>query len=110
MKTGALILCFCFCFSSSSLSGLLASAPRADAEMLSATVQSPELAGFLGYLETHGFRVRRIVPVPGSTVQVCTPCVTLPTGYTYCADPTAPPQAPFCRQAPASLQVFYERR
>jgi hypothetical protein len=108
MKTGALILSFSLSF----LSGLLASAPPADAEMLAATVQSPQLAGFLGDLDMHGFKVRRIVPVPASTVQVCTPCVTLPTGYTLCADPTAPPQAPFCHQAPAipALQVLYERR
>ena len=105
MKTGALIL-----LSLSSVSGLLASASRADAEVLVATVQSPELAGFLGDLDTHGFKVRRIMPVPASTVQVCTPCVTLPTGYTFCADPTALPQAPFCRLAPGALQVFFERR
>lgn len=105
MKTGALIL------SSSFLLGLLASAPRADAEVLAATVQSSELAGFLGYLETHDFRVRRVVPVAAPPAVICEPCVTMPTGYTICAAPTAPPQAPFCQQAPASpaLQVLYER-
>ena len=105
MKTGALILSFSF------LSGLLASAPRADAEMLATTVQRPGLAGFLGYLDAQGFTVRRIVPLPAATITVCTPCVTTPTGHTLCADPSAPPQAPFCHLAPASpaVQVFYER-
>ncbi len=104
MKTSALILSFSF------LSGLLASAPRADAEMLATTVQSPELAGFLGYLDAQGFTVRRIVPLPASTAMICNPCMTTPTGYTICASPTASPQAPFCHQAPAALQVFFERR
>lgn len=106
MKTSALILSFSFF-----LSGLLASAPRAEAEILAATVQGSELAGFLGYLDAQGFRLRRIVPLPAQQTMICVPCLTTPTGYTICASPTATPEAPFCHPAPASpaLQVLYER-
>jgi len=105
MKTGAFFLF------SSFLLGLLSSAPRAEAEVLAATVQSPELAGFLGYLETHGCKVRRLVPAPSRPTSSCVPCLTTPTGYTICAAPTGTPEAPFCPPGAGAfaVQVFYER-
>jgi len=86
-------------------------AHRASAEMLSAEVQSPRLAGFLHDLEALGYRVRFAVPAHTKSTQVCIPCLTTDTGYTVCADPAGPPEAPFCHQETetVSVQVIYEK-
>jgi hypothetical protein len=95
-----------------SLAGLvLLPAPRAGAEMLSAEVQSPRLAGFLHDIEALGYKVRFAVPAHTRSTQVCVPCLTTDTGYTICADPAGPPEAPFCHQEmeTVSVQVIYEK-
>ena len=95
-----------------SLAGLaLLPAHRASAEMLSAEVQSPRLAGFLHDIEALGYKVRFAVPAHTQSTQVCVPCLTTDTGYTVCADPAGPPEAPFCHQETdtVSVQVIYEK-
>jgi hypothetical protein len=86
-------------------------AQRARAEMLSAEVQSPRLAGFLHDIEALGYKVRFAVPSHTKSTQVCVPCLTTETGYTICADPAGPPEAPFCHQETetVSVQVIYEK-
>src|ERR1700712_4835888 len=97
MKNTALFIALLFL-------GLLPS-HRASAEMLSAEVQSPRLAGFLHDIEALGYKVRFTVPAHTRSTQVCVPCLTTDTGYTVCADPTGPPEAPFCHQETETVSV-----
>jgi len=90
---------------------LLSAVPPASAQVFSAEVGSPQLAGFVQDVEKLGYKIRFVVPATTKTTQVCVPCLTTETGHTVCADPLGPPEAPFCHQETETLsvQVVYEK-
>jgi hypothetical protein len=60
---------------------------------------------YVDELSKMGFSVLSIVPAVTSSRQVCVPCLTQ-DGHTVCADPDAPPEAPFCHTESELVSVL----